>query len=476
MGAARREKIEYIANQVINLSRNSLIVNLRFMDCAISMLKPLMISGLGTVMVDGTSIGYDPVFLLQSYKKAKELTVRQYLHMVLHCVFRHYDVGIGIDRDCWDLASDIAVEVVINELDLKAAEIPQASYQRAEIEDLKKHVKTLTAEVLYRYLKGGNVSDKDRDTLKKVFTIDSHDIWYIWEGSLTVSFSVAASNTGQSGSGENNSESDSQVYGKQGEVSYDKSYTAFGVANTAEDWKKVAEQISMDMETFAKRRGDMAGSMVQNLKSVTREKTDYSEFLRRFAVANEVMKLNDDEFDYIFYTYGLKMYGNMPLIEPLEYKEIKQIKEFVIAIDTSGSTSGELVQTFINKTYNILKQQESFATRINLYIIQCDADIQEAVNITSQESFDQYLSDFKIKGLGGTDFRPVFQYVDELIAEKKLTNLKGMLYFTDGLGVYPAKAPEYESAFIFIDDEYNDYDVPPWAIKLILRSEEIKEI
>ena len=475
MSDERQEKIEYIANQVINLSRNSLIVNLRFMDCAISMLKPLMINGLETVMVDGTHIGYDPVFILQSYKKAKELTVRQYLHMVLHCVFRHYDVGIEIDRDRWDLASDIAVEGVINELNLKAAEIPQASYQRAEIEDLKKHVKTLTAEVLYRYLKDGNISDKDRDTLKKVFTIDSHDIWYIREGSLTVSFPVAASNSGQSGSADNNSESDSQAYGKQDKGAYNEAQATFDAANSAEDWKKVAEQISMDMETFAQKRGDVAGSMIQNLKSVTREKTDYSEFLRRFAVANEVMKLNDEEFDYIFYTYGLKMYENMPLIEPLEYKEIKQIKEFVIAIDTSGSTSGELVQTFVNKTYNILKQQESFAARINLFIIQCDADIQEAVNITSQEDFDNYLSTFKIKGLGGTDFRPVFQYVDELIEEKKLTNLKGMLYFTDGIGIYPEKAPEYESAFIFIDDEYNDYDVPPWAIKLMLRSEEIEE-
>lgn len=61
------------------------------------------------------------------------------------------------------------------------------------------------------------------------------------------------------------------------------------------------------------------------------------------------MKLNDDEFDYIFYTYGMNLYGNIPLIEPLEYKDVKQIKEFVIAIDTSGSTSGALVQTFVKK-------------------------------------------------------------------------------------------------------------------------------
>lgn len=72
------------------------------------------------------------------------------------------------------------------------------------------------------------------------------------------------------------------------------------------------------------------------------------------------MRVNDDEFDYIFYTYGLKLYERMPLIEPLEYKEVKRIKEFVIAIDTSGSVSGELVQKFIQKTYNILKTRKAF--------------------------------------------------------------------------------------------------------------------
>ena len=41
----------------------------------------------------------------------------------------------------------------------------------------------------------------------------------------------------------------------------------------------------------------------------------------------------------------------MPLIEPLEYKEVKRIKEFVIAIDTSGSVSGELVQKFIQTAH-----------------------------------------------------------------------------------------------------------------------------
>ena len=185
------------------------------------------------------------------------------------------------------------------------------------------------------------------------------------------------------------------------------------------------------------------------------------------------MKINDDEFDYIFYTYGLKLYKKVPLIEPLEYKEVKRIREFVIAIDTSGSVAGEQVQAFLQKTYNILKSTESFFSKINVHIIQCDASIQEDAKITSQEEFDNYLKSMKILGLGGTDFRPVFSYVGWLQEKKEFQNLRGLIYFTDGWGTFPEQKPAYETAFIFVDDGMNNYDVPPWAIKLVLQKEEI---
>ena len=46
--------------------------------------------------------------------------------------------------------------------------------------------------------------------------------------------------------------------------------------------------------------------------------------------------------------------------------------------------------------------------------------------------------------------------------------LRGLLYFTDGYGTFPAKMPPYDTAFVFMKDDYRDVDVPPWAIKLIL--------
>lgn len=238
-------------------------------------------------------------------------------------------------------------------------------------------------------------------------------------------------------------------------------------------WKEISEHIQQDLETFSRERGNQAGGLMQNLASVNREKYDYTSFLKKFAIRGEVMRLDPDEFDYIYYTYGLQLYEKMPLIEPLEYREAKRIREFVIAIDTSGSTSGELVQKFVQKTYNILKSTESFFSKINIHIIQCDTKIQEDVKITNQLEFDEYLKNMKLRGFGGTDFRPVFRYVDEMIASHEFFNLKGLIYFTDGYGVFPENKPQYDTAFVFIDDDYGNPEVPPWAIKLILQSKEI---
>lgn len=88
--------------------------------------------------------------------------------------------------------------------------------------------------------------------------------------------------------------------------------------------------------------------------------------------------------------------------------------------------------------------------------------------IHDQREMEAYLQDFTIRGFGGTDFRPAFAYVDQLLKMGSFQRLRGLLYFTDGYGMFPAKMPPYDTAFIFMKDDYRDVDVPPWAIKLIL--------
>ena len=47
------------------------------------------------------------------------------------------------------------------------------------------------------------------------------------------------------------------------------------------------------------------------------------------------------------------------------------------------------------------------------------------------------------------------------------------MYFTDGRGAYPKIRPEYQTAFLFLED-YDDTAVPPWAIRLKLEPEEFE--
>ncbi len=449
---------EALAREVLLLSRNTLLVNLRFLDAALSqfILQPGPLS-LGT---DGRVLCYEPRWVLLRYREEKEAIVRDYLHLVMHCVFRHMYIHTLVDRELWDLACDIAVEEVIDGLNLAATASARQQKQAEVLDKLRQEVKQVTAEKVYRWYQDD--PPEDLESLAELFRGDNHMLWYQPPESSSIR------GGGQSGEGSNDG---GEGEGQDSSGGPERESEALGVSEQV--WKDIAQRMEMDLETFSKAQGDKAGALTQNLRAVNREKYDYTAFLKKFAVRGEVMRLNPDEFDYVFYTYGLKLYKNMPLIEPLEYREVKRIREFVIAIDTSGSVSGKLVQTFIQKTYNVLKSTESFFSKINLHIIQCDAEIQEDVKVTSQEEFDQYLKTMTIKGLGGTDFRPVFAYVEELRRRREFQNLRGLIYFTDGYGNFPERKPDYDAAFVFVEDEYNNPNVPPWAIKLILQKDEI---
>lgn len=451
-----QEKIEKIALEIINMSRNKLLVNLRFLDMALSRFdispKPDFTTCTAT---DGRVFLYDPKHILTAYRMEENLPVRNFLHSVFHCVFKHMFINPAIDRDLWNIACDVAVESVINDLNLPYLDTLNAGRQKQFLDGFKGELTSLSAEKVYRFLIDKKLPEKSIQTLQMLFKADDHLIWYMSDEQKAERGIPGCRKSSSGGEGDD----DNSVSARYLEL--------------VGDWSGIAERMQVDMEAFGKRQGVEPGLLTQNLKEVNRERYDYTEFLKKFAVRGEVMKINPDEFDYNFYTYGLELYENMPLIEPLEYKEVKRIRDFVIAIDTSGSVSGELVQTFVQKTYNILKSTESFFSKINLHIIQCDAAIQEDVKITTQTEFDEYLKNMKLHGFGGTDFRPVFSYVDSLVEIKEFDNLKGLIYFTDGFGTFPAKMPPYDTAFVFVDENYEIPEVPPWAIKLVLRKEDI---
>ena len=65
-----------------------------------------------------------------------------------------------------------------------------------------------------------------------------------------------------------------------------------------------------EMETGSKDASEDNRSLLDELEVENRERYDYRQFLRRFAVLKEEIQVDMDSFDYAFYTYGLSLYGN----------------------------------------------------------------------------------------------------------------------------------------------------------------------
>ncbi len=459
-------KINQLAYDIISWAQTGLIVNLRFMDAAINALKLKTYDG--KIATDSKSFFYDPFFILKKYKKEENSINANYMHSILHCVFRHYITKEIKNPKLWNLACDIAVENIIAELDIPCLEVKRHALQKKTIEEIKHKIHDMSANKIYSYYQKLELSDKEIDKIHKPFYVDEHSLWYQKKAENIDIMKVR---------GKQINSKQSKTLNTDGLEDLDLIRTGIeknpGEENSDEKWANIAKKMQVDLESFSKSKSNHSPSMIQNLKAINRQKYDYTEFLKKFAVLNENIKVNDEEFDYIFYSYGLDLYGNLPLIEPLEYKEDYSIKEFVIAIDTSASVSGFLVQKFLEKTYNILKQEESFHKKINLRIIQADSEIREDVKIRSKADFDSYIKTMQLKGFGSTDFRPVFEHVDKLIKEGELNNLKGLIYFTDGYGTFPDKKPDYKSAFLFVNDDFDSPPIPIWAIKLVLESDEI---
>ena len=127
----------------------------------------------------------------------------------------------------------------------------------------------------------------------------------------------------------------------------------------------------------------------------------------------------------------------------------------VLAIDTSGSTSGDLPR-FASELVNLLN---SFG-QYELTVICCDAEIQSVETYTPDFPFDAQMVQFK--GGGGTSFIPVFEYMKNQPSEAQI-----LIYFTDGYGDCPEKPP-YPVMWVITPDGQNSV---PWGYEIKLDRE-----
>ena len=421
---------EEMSVKILGYVRDELYMDFRYLRIALSTLVPKAEETLDTFSTDGVTLYFSSPQMLRVFKENSRYLNRLYLHTVLHCLFHHLWIGGSRDRNLWHLSCDIAVEYVIDRM--KNSSIRRILgwtrtklYQ--ELEGLKQGI---SAAVIYRVIREKPV--EELDILWREFYTDDHRYW----------------------------PKEEQQQGMPQEA--------------RKRWDKIARQTQQEQKKRGDEPEDGQEQMAVQIKAA-KSRRSYNEFLQKFAIMREELHCDPDEFDLNYYSYGLRLYGNMPLIEPMESRESKKIQDFVVVVDTSYSTSGELIRGFLKETMDILSRQNSFFAKSRIHIIQCDEKIQKVDVITDEGQLTALFHDFEILGGGGTDFRPAFTYVNALQEQGQFENLCGLLYFTDGKGIYPKKKTTYKTAFLFLED-YEEELVPPWAMRLRLEKEELERM
>ena len=540
---ARWERAENLARDVIDECRIQLMLKFRFLDLALWRMntEAVHITGRYALATDGKWVMFEPFSVLGRFDFGFHESVRDYLHLVLHCIFRHPFDENHKRHEAWWLACDVVAESVAMEMCGGRFESEMDGERKAALSELRLLCGAITPGKLYALflnsltapVGAATLSPSRMNELYALFERDNHEAWPSYakqkaeeqpgdveemarpddeadesapeDGPREMQMDGEADpseaeqqKVENSDAADSSDNADEEAQGSS-EDAHDMSEEAeeSGESTDADwrgqsserdteeevkdetsqeerDWEEIAKQIEMNLETFSKEWGEEAGSLIASLQVANRKRYDYSDFLRRFTMLSEEMKINDDEYDYIFYTYGLDLYGDMPLVEPLEYKETQRIRDFVICIDTSESCNGELVKKFVEHTFSVMKKAEDFAHSVNIHVIQCDAKVQADTKISDLRDVDDFMEGFFIRGLGGTDFRPAFAYVDQLRNRGELPDMKGLIYFTDGLGQFPDHAPDYDAAFVFMDDGSQHIPaVPPWAMRVVIDEEGI---
>ncbi len=374
-----------------------------------------------------------------------------YLHMILHCLFFHILPPKDADRPLWDLSCDIAAEMLGEQMFPEqfggrtfSGEVHSARSFSAVKKELRAALNAegqfplTSAPAVYRLLE----SHPERaEVFMGQLLRDDHEQWY---------------------------QRTTRSHEKKQKEQRCTASQLCCRRHMLRQWAQAAHNSRGSQRTASPRFGLMPGSRQDRMEKKEEGQYNFGRYLKRFSVTGEEMQLDTDSFDYIPYHYGMEHYGNLPFLEPLEYTETNKVEELVIAIDTSGSCSLELVRRFLGETRKMLTEKEHFFARMRVHIFQCDSIIQDYRLIHSREEWSRYEDRLSVAGRGGTNFIPVFDRVGRMLKTGSIKKLKGLLYFSDGDGIYPRERPPYETAFIFPDFRFLELKIPEWVVKICI--------
>jgi predicted metal-dependent peptidase len=191
------------------------------------------------------------------------------------------------------------------------------------------------------------------------------------------------------------------------------------VEELTEEMKERLEQVFQKL----KRQGDLPKDMHFVVPEYFSHKIDWREFLYGYIAshAKTTYSFNPPNMKYLYRGIYLPSLSS-------------DLLRIIVAVDTSGSVDEVLLGTFLGEVNSMMQQYPNY----EIDLITADAKIQSHKTFLPGE-----LLDYEVSGGGGTDFRPVFEYIDQHIDYPTL-----LLYFTDGQGTFPQYEPSYDLLWI----------------------------
>ncbi len=334
-----------------------------------------------TADVDGRRIRYNPGFIVGLYDAFGEDGVVWVLsHEVLHPALGHLWRGEGLDQERWNIACDVVVNEVLSECGLP---VPH-DFIRASTVGIYPFNFQLSEEEIYWRLVSFASTAKDR--LGKDIVRPSRE--------------DPSSSSSSSQSGEHEGDRTSRP------------------APSPHEW---ADRLRRAVE-HARQRGRLPTGLHRAFGLDEPSRVDW-----RSVVARYITSSRDD---YDWRTFDRRMLQHGVYFPDLRSERVV----IVVAVDTSGSIEDKQLSSFVSEVIAISR----VAPNVEGFVLTCDAAVHDVV------PFDSFSpTTFKPRGGGGTDFRPVFSWIEDSGCTPAV-----LVYLTDGEGVYPESEPTYPVVWV----------------------------
>ena len=278
----QREELENAGKRILVYAKMELTLSMRFLSAALDRLPYRMDLRTRSIGTDGTEILFHPNWLLTTFVEHPVRLNRAYLHMLMHCLFRHmYGAAAHKNEELWDLSCDIAAESVLDSMKGKAGQQVLSDFREETYRVLTEKLGVLTAEKLYRYFservsgrgpEGEPVEDPAAfrdlaERLTKEFHVCDHSFW----------------------DREERKDPEQPPAMELPRILREK------------EWEKTAKRVRTEMETFGKEAGRDGELLERVLRFSCRERPLYREFLEHLAVLRETSETDPDSFDYGYY-------------------------------------------------------------------------------------------------------------------------------------------------------------------------------